>query len=174
MLCEECRKRQATYHVTKVVNGEKTEMHLCEVCARDKGDLGISLEAPTIHQLLAGLLSFGAQAPGATDGATRAGRDPVCAGCGLTYAEFARSGKLGCSRCYDEFENQLDPLVRRIHGAVEHTGKSPARKASRFRTRRRLEELRAELQRAIQQERFEQAAALRDQIRELERKAGQP
>lgn len=171
MLCQDCKKRPATYHVTKVVNGEKTEMHLCEVCAKERGDLGITFEAPTIHQLLAGLLNFGGQASEAVEGGSPPTQEPVCRGCGLTYAEFARTGKLGCGRCYDEFETQLEPLIRRIHGAPQHTGKAPARLGKRIRARRELAGLRAELQVAIQQERFERAAELRDRIRQLERNA---
>ena len=37
MLCQNCHKRQATIHITRVVNGRRVEMHLCAQCAKELG-----------------------------------------------------------------------------------------------------------------------------------------
>lgn len=163
MLCQECRKRPATVHKTVVINNHKTETHLCDTCARDHGELDLGAEATfSINSLLAGLL----------EGEFGAAREPSsaqrCPGCGRTYAQFARSGRLSCATCYDTFRDRLEPLVRRIHGSQQHTGKIPRRALGTVRIRRELAELRRQLSEAVQAEDFERAARLRDRIRELE------
>jgi len=171
MLCQECGERQATLHFTKIVNGEKTEFHICESCAREKGE-GIpgTPGGFSIHSLLSGLLDF------EKSGATGLGPKPQtirCDECGLTYAQFSKIGRFGCSSCYKHFAARLDPLFKRVHGNTVHVGKIPKRSGGQIQCRRELDELKKEMQRRIEQEEFEQAANIRDRIRELERKIGQ-
>ncbi|MGE5591620.1 MAG: UvrB/UvrC motif-containing protein [Bacillota bacterium] len=166
MLCDECKKRPATFHMTKVVNNERTELHLCEQCAREKGEIHFSVEPDfSIHQLLAGLLNYGGEAGAQPD----LEKVVVCSVCGSTYDEFARTGRLGCSHCYEEFEDQLDPIIRRVHGASTHTGKVPRRGARTLAAQREIQTLRSQLQAAIAREDFELAAKLRDQIKAAEK-----
>lgn len=167
MLCEQCRKRQATVHVTRIVDGDKWEMHLCEECAREKEDIGFDLEpAIPVNHLLGELLNYDVifgQKP-------RQVRDTVrCPRCGLTYRQFTRTGLLGCSQCYEEFMPRLEPLLQRIHGSVQHTGKVPRRREGTLGLRRQLEALRQELNEAVAGEEYERAAQVRDKIRELEK-----
>ena len=161
MLCQNCGERPATVHVTRVVNGEKTESHLCEVCAGSMSELGLMSASPfSIHNLLGSLMHSGHE--------TVTPPRTVCPTCGMTYAEFARTSLLGCTDCYAAFQPQLDPLLRRIQGSVEHVGKTPHRTGAAANPRRELERLRQELQHAIEEEAFERAAELRDRIKELE------
>jgi protein arginine kinase activator len=166
MLCQECRKRPATVHVTRIVNGRKTETDLCEECAREQGELPFLAESQfSIQSFLAGILEQGAQ----TQASVKAGAAQRCLNCGLTYREFARAGRLGCSHCYDQLGDRLEPVLRRIHGASQHTGKVPARSGGTIKLRRDLRELRENLAKAVGTEDFELAANLRDQIRKLEK-----
>lgn len=163
MLCQECRKRPATVHKTVVVNHHKTETHLCDTCARDHGELDLGAEATfSINSLLAGLLE------GEFGTGRQQGSGLRCPACGRTYAQFARSGRLSCATCYDTFRERLEPLVRRIHGSQQHTGKIPRRALGSVRRRREMTELRRQLAEAVQAENFERAAELRDKIRQLE------
>jgi protein arginine kinase activator len=163
VLCDECHQRPATVHVTRIVNGDKTELNLCEPCALEKGELPFMWEPQfSIHHFLAGLLEG---APPQVGQEARAGRCPAC---GLSYAEFGRTGLLGCPQCYEAFRPQLEPLLRRIHGASRHVGKAPRRGAGALVKEREVERLRRELQDAVQREDFERAARLRDRIRDLE------
>jgi protein arginine kinase activator len=172
MLCQECGKRPATLHYTKIVNGEKTEFHLCEVCAQEKGEHIPMMDSGfSIHQLLSGLLNFdtpyaeGGQAKSATQaGMLR------CPTCGLTYTQFSKIGRLGCSDCYRAFGERLVPLFRRVHGNIAHRGKVPERTGGRLRVRREIERLKEQLQQCVAREAFEEAARLRDRIRTLQRK----
>lgn len=167
MQCQECGKRQATLHFTKIINGEKTELHICESCARERGELIPGTASGfSIHNLLSGLLDFDAAANGAKPPQLR------CENCGMTYSQFSKLGKFGCSQCYKHFADRLEPLLKRVHGNTVHVGKIPKRAGGRVKTKREIDRLKKEMQGKIEREDFETAARLRDQIRELEREIG--
>ncbi len=169
MLCDECGKRPANVRLTKIVNGVKSESHLCEQCAREKGELELFSEPNfSFPNLLAGLLQHEpgfAGAPVAFPG----GATSRCRTCGLDFSGFRKTGFLGCPDCYDEFRPRLEPLLRRIHGSTRHTGKVPGRTGAATDTRREIESLRVELSRLVAKERYEEAAKVRDKIRALEK-----
>ncbi|MFO7273884.1 MAG: UvrB/UvrC motif-containing protein [Bacillota bacterium] len=166
MRCERCGQREATVHQTVVTNGQKQESHLCVECAREVGAFpDFSFPNLSVQQLLSSFL--GQTLPGA--GSSPALKpEPTCRHCGMTYSQFAQSGMLGCPRCYQELEQQLMPLIKRIQGTTTHSGKVPKRTGGLARKRRDLKLLKAQLQRAVESERYEEAAKLRDQIRALE------
>ncbi|MBB3114254.1 protein arginine kinase activator [Paenibacillus phyllosphaerae] len=172
MLCQECGKRPASLHFTKIVGGEKTEFHICESCAREKGE-GIpgTTNGFSIHSLLSGLLDFepSGGASGAGPGYQAKGQTIRCDNCGLTYAQFSKMGRFGCSKCYSQFGDKLDPILKRVHGNAVHVGKVPKRSGTRIKLKREIESLRRELHERIEREEFENAAQIRDRIRELER-----
>ncbi len=162
MLCDNCGEREATFHYTKIVNGKKSEKHLCQVCANELGETSVLEPKFSLQNLLSGFLQPG-----------RSKRQRVsqarCEMCGLTYSEFAKRGQLGCAQCYDRFADELAPLIERIQGNAEHKGKISCQAGEETRRQRRLRELRRELDRAVQEERYERAAEIRDEIQELER-----
>lgn len=167
MTCQKCQRRPAVYHMTRIVDGDAVEqVHLCEQCAAEQGELGMPTDSHFLQQFLASLMGVtGAEAATegvAADAATR------CPRCGLAYGEFAQTGLLGCPQCYDAFSAQLQPLVHRIHGKGSHAGKLPRGVGGVVLQRRRLEDMRRELAAAVREERFERAAELRDEIRALE------
>ncbi|RKQ85606.1 UvrB/UvrC motif-containing protein [Brockia lithotrophica] len=187
MLCERCKKRPATVHITKVVGDQKVELHLCEECARELRELG-ELPPPFPEEFkpfVEGLQPFSSTffplpellqsffgSFGGKEGSPRERDDDLrCPKCGMTWREFREKGKFGCSECYEAFRPRLAPLFRRIHGASEHRGKSPARDPSSH-LKKRLEELRAELRRKVEEEAYEEAARIRDEIRALENELG--
>lgn len=168
MLCDDCRKRPAVVHLTKMVNNKKYEKNLCEQCANNMGETEIAIEPKySIHNLLAGLLNF---EPGTGAMVTKkAGMMPLCDNCGMSYAEFSRSGRLGCSLCYNQFSQQLDPLLRRVQGGTQHAGKVPSRIGGTLMLINKIDLLRQDLQKHISSEEFEKAAVIRDQIKQLEK-----
>lgn len=167
MQCQECGIRPATLHFTKIVNGEKKELHICESCARERGEL-ISGTAGgfSIHNLLSGLIDFDPATAGAKQ------PQPRCEMCGMTYAQFSKMGRFGCSHCYKQFAERLDPLLKRVHGNTVHVGKVPKRAGGRVRTKREIDKLKREMQQRIDREDFEAAAGIRDRIRDLEKEIG--
>ncbi|MCL6451343.1 MAG: UvrB/UvrC motif-containing protein [Acetobacteraceae bacterium] len=171
MMCQDCGQNPATVHISQNINGEQTELYLCASCAQARGLLGPGgFPQFSLQDLLAGLLN--AQKAGLEAEEPEAPGRLRCGLCGLSYRDFARAGRLGCSRCYREFAAQLEPLLRRIHGSTRHTAKmagAQARRAPQTETGD-LERLRQELQACVSREDFERAAEIRDRIRELERK----
>ncbi|MGB9809926.1 MAG: UvrB/UvrC motif-containing protein, partial [Caldanaerobacter sp.] len=154
----------------KIVNGVKTEMHLCEQCAAEEGILNTEVFASftpfSVQNLLSGLMDF---LPGMEEFEKKPLR---CDRCGMTYEDFKKIGRLGCSHCYTAFAEELNPLMRRIHGSTEHRGKIPKKAGGKMRVRRKIEELRQQLEKAIKEEAYEKAAEIRDKIKELEKELG--
>ncbi|MBM7624991.1 UvrB/UvrC motif-containing protein [Sporohalobacter salinus] len=171
MLCQECQKREATVHLTKIINNKKKEIYLCDKCAQNKEELNFGKEGFSFNNLLTGLLNseFGTDTPNSSLNLNYNKKvEEECENCGLNYAEFSRQGKLGCSECYIEFENRINKLLKKIHGNNRHTGKVPKRTGGVIRTRKEIQQLREKMQDAVQKEEFEEAAKLRDAIKELE------
>ncbi|HTE06175.1 MAG TPA: UvrB/UvrC motif-containing protein [Planctomycetota bacterium] len=157
--CDRCEK-PATVHLTEIKGGAKTERHLCEDCAR-------SLHAPQPSQELLKLMkSFEPAQSLATSGATELAR--ACPECGMTYAEFRQQGRFGCAKDYEVFGEDIEKLLKKIHGSARYTGKSP--KGGTVEGGLRLDALaraRKRLVDAIEAENYEEAARLRDEIRRL-------
>ena len=165
MLCDICGKNPATVHLTEIVDDQMTELHLCEECARQKS---IQMEQQFgLSDLLAGLAEF--EKPALQKEAVLL----KCSNCDLTYTDFKKIGRLGCSECYSTFKKYLGPLLKRIHGSSLHLGKSPLKVTKALKKKIDLSSLRYELQKAIEREAFEEAAKIRDQLRELEKKQAQ-
>ena len=163
MLCEKCGKNTATTHIKTVINGNVTEMSLCGYCAAKEGYTDFqkgSLSAPLSSMLASGIQNAGK---------IQSGR---CSFCGATFAQIAESGKVGCTNCYKEFKQELLPYFKRIHGSVQHSGKTPvaSKKLATVPENLKLEELKIKLAELVASERYEEAAVLRDKIREQEGK----
>jgi len=165
MLCEECRQKEATIHIVKQMDGKQTELNLCEECARKKEELEVSFEPQfSLHKLFASMLNQSLRDNRRAQQAV----DTQCSSCGLTFSQFSQIGRLGCSDCFTAFEEQLKPLLRRIHAGCAHTGKVPLKIQGRVKAVREIDQLKEELQARISNEEFEEAAVLRDRIRALE------
>jgi len=161
MQCDICGKKKATVHLTEIVDDQMSEMHLCEDCARQKS---VQMEQQFgLSDLLAGLADFGKPSKEESQESIR------CSNCGLSYDEFRKFGRLGCSQCYDSFKMHLSTLLKKVHGANHHIGKTPVKISHTQKQKiEDLQGLKSQLQKAIQMEDFEQAAQIRDKIRELE------
>lgn len=167
MLCEKCQKKPAKVYMTKIVDGEKTETHLCEECARESQGFNFGFDPKFMLQNIFADFFNNTHAVGVP--AQNVEPQPLqCDNCGFTENHFARLGRLGCSKCYDVFEARLDSLLRRVHGNSRHTGKVPERTGGTIRVRKEMDNLRQVLQQAVLKEEFEEAARLRDEIRKLE------
>ena len=164
MLCQRCGEKEATIHLTKIINGEKTEVYLCEDCAEEAGHLNIGNNPFSFQNLLADILNPNIESISSNK------KEIKCNNCGMSYKEFTEKGLFGCSECYDQFSDKIDRLAKRIHGSNKHTGKVPKRRGGKLRTEKRIDELRNEMQKAVDEENFEKAAELRDEIHDLEDK----
>lgn len=155
--CDKCGK-PATVHMTEITNGQKTEKHLCEECAVSEG-ITIKANVP-VSQLLEDFILQSSSDEIA---------ERTCEICGIRFSEFRKQGLLGCPHDYDAFGEALESLLGRTHeGATQHIGKIPRRSGSDEKKMNSLLRLRAQLKTAVVAEDYEQAAQLRDQIKELE------
>jgi protein arginine kinase activator len=161
MLCESCQQHEATIHVTQVIGGNSRELHLCEDCAEETG-----LNVQTVMSLPE--ILFGMSG---TDEAAKA-LDRRCPRCHMRGSDFKKTGRLGCPHCYEAFSQELQPMLAAMHKGVKHAGKTPAREQKVMEIASRLADLRKRLEQAIGNEDYEDAARLRDLIREAEHDAG--
>lgn len=151
-LCEECGVNPAEVVITTVVNGESATRHLCRGCLK-------KYQTGEIQAVLAAILAGMAQ--------KQRSPDITCPRCGETYTQFQKSGMLGCAECYQAFRKELTPLITRVQGRAQHAGRRPAGSREAQEMQKCREELRARMEAAVAEENFEEAAALRDQLRAL-------
>jgi protein arginine kinase activator len=157
MLCMICKQNAAQVHLTQIVDDKIKKVDLCEDCAKHKGINDTAGFA--IADLLLGL---GASQEMAQAGG---GEEIKCPGCGFTQADFKKAGRLGCSQCYTAFAEGLESLLKTMHKGTKHVGKIPRSLRQGRDLADRLKQLQKKLERAVNDEDFEQAASLRDEIR---------
>ena len=163
MNCSICGVNEATIHLTEIINNQMIEIHLCEACSEEKGT-GFKTHF-NLSDLLMGLTESEKEAKtGEKKPQLR------CAECGMTYEEFAKTGRLGCAECYNSFSKMLTPLIKRVQRSLTHLGKKPANVSQDVRSRHDLRLLQDRLRKSVQTEEFEEAARLRDEIKHLEEK----
>lgn len=159
MKCQRCAK-PATLHITEVLGDERfEELHLCEECAKKY------LYEPA--QALQSAKKGSGKSVSADDLPADVGAKQ-CDVCGIKFVEFRNTGRLGCSHDYDAFRDELLPLLESIHGDTKHHGKSPRRAPKARSSHAELTQLRKQLQQAVHDEKYEEAARIRDRIRQLE------
>lgn len=166
MLCESCKKRPANFHFTKVINGQIEEHHLCDVCAMENTDFDFNKQF-SFHKLFTSLFDDSGE------NKEQPKPDITCSNCGLSFKKFQETGKLGCSKCYDEFSIYLEPIVKSIHGHGRHRGKVPKISRPRLDLIREVEGLTSQLEEAVKKEEFEKAATIRDEIKNVRQKLGE-
>lgn len=173
MLCDKCKKNNASVHIVKIINGDKQELNLCEDCARQNNEIDITDTFKfdntfSFQNILSGLVDYFNQGQN--------GNKPTqasCPICGTTYSDFKKRGLLGCDNCYRYFNSDLIPVIKRVQGNTEHIGKVPLKAGKDIVEKRRLIKLKEELQKAILMEEYEKAAKLRDEIRALQKNEGE-
>ena len=156
MLCDKCKKRNATVMYKQTVNGVSEQMALCSECANQMSIGGLFDDDFNFFGSLF------------TGGSTLPAEEKVCTLCGSTFEQIARDGKVGCAKCYEIFEDRLRPSIERLHGRVGHVGRKPKGTPQMNEKTDKIKTLKEKLAKAIQNENFEEAAKLRDEIRGLE------
>lgn len=158
MKCENCGKNQANVKYTQIINGDKKQMFLCEKCSKELGIENINFDMPIdFSSFLVDFFndmyktsfipSFSSQA------------QLKCKQCGLEFDDFLHTGNFGCNSCYDEFESVVDPILK---NNIPNDDKISQGKSE-------IDDLKEELKKAIKDERYEDAAKLRDKIKKIEK-----
>ncbi len=165
MQCQICKKNDATIHLTEIVEGVRTEMHICSYCASEQGII-VKSNIP-INELLSNLLS---SEPSDEEIFGKSKEQLVCPNCGFTLEQFGKEAVLGCPSDYEIFEKALEPLIAKAHaGKTMHCGKVPSRMPIESKQQIELMQLRQKLDEAVKAEDYETAAKLRDKIADVEK-----
>ena len=158
MKCQRCPK-QVTYHITEVLGeGQVEDLHFCEECSKKY----------LFHTPMKKGKPVGASISDADAGETSLHGQLQCPECGIKFVEFRNGGRLGCPHDYEAFREDLVPLLESVHGEPKHAGKIPRHRPSPKRAHNDLASLRKKLQTAVDAEKYEEAADLRDRIKRLE------
>lgn len=171
MLCQNCGENEANTRYTQIINGEKKEMFLCEECSHKLGINNMNLNMPIdFASFLGGILED------YDNDFIRIGageKEEKCEYCNMTYDEFIENGKIGCANCYKIFQPKIDSILKRLDGNTEYLGrKSKAHKMKETQIKKEtnkhdIEKLQMKLKQAIQEERYEEAAKIRDEIKNM-------
>ena len=180
MKCQNCGENEANFRYTEIINGVKKEIALCDECRKKLGIQGLDFNIPINFS------SFFGDFLNEYDDSTlfpmlTKPKQLECDNCGMTYDEFVKEGKFGCSNCYDVFDSRIEPILKRIHGESKYLG----RKGKTSKVKEKIQkndveeikdekqsdiaEMKKELKRLIKEEKYEEAAVLRDKIKELEK-----
>ena len=181
MLCENCGKKEANVRYSENINGVKKEMHLCEECSRK---LGITDRMDFRMPSLDFSNFFGSFLEDFSTPDFMPLLNEVkkikCDSCGSTFEDIINTGKYGCANCYDVFEDRMDPILKKLQDANRHNGRlgkisdnnvkfEKKEEKTENKTDNKLEKLQEDLKLAIKEERYEDAAKIRDEIKKEEK-----
>ncbi len=190
MLCQKCNKNEANVKYTEIINGEKKEMMLCEECSHKLGLDNINFNMPIdFSSFFGGLLEDEDYNSPEFMPLFQSVKELKCDNCNMTYDEFINQGKFGCPDCYDVFSSKIDSILRRLHGSNKHLGRkalnsslneknmsvevdahSNPKNEKTTNEGSKIDDLQRDLKKAIADERYEDAAKIRDQIKKLDDK----
>ena len=167
MLCQNCKRNDASVHLKRIINGEAAEIHLCGGCAASLGVSETVSGFMPFSDFLGGILA-------SSDTRRISNKVLRCETCGFSFDDIAKTGFAGCPDCYRVFSQKLRPTLRKIHGSAVYKGKSPAHGNKPVITAEETAEaLRRELEKAVAEQNFEYAAVLRDEILKITEKEEQ-
>ena len=184
MLCDNCGRRQANVRYSENINGKKKELNLCEECSKKLGITNMEFSMPIDFSSFFGEFMEDFKNPDFMPLLNEI-KQLKCDQCGYTFDDIVNTGKLGCGNCYEVFESRLDPIIKRIQGANRHVGRTGKiidqkidqkinkktnsnKEETSNKKEKELEKLQEDLKQAIKEERYEDAAKLRDEIKRKE------
>ena len=173
MRCQHCNQNEANTFIKRNINGHKEELHLCSECAKELGVMD-EFRMPTMSEMfgdtfLGNFLGAGVAAMNSLAGVDR------CCSCGSSFNDIVQSGRMGCADCYDKFEEKLEPSIRKtkhigkfVSYSEDNEVKDRAKEESVSQEKSELESLQEQMKAAINEQRFEDAAVIRDKIKEIQ------
>lgn len=190
MMCQNCSKNEANVKYTQIINGVKKQMNLCDKCAKELGIDNISFNMEMDFSNFLG--DFFDDVNQDFIPSLIKPKTIVCDKCKSSYEDFIKSGKLGCDKCYETFEDKIDAILKNIHGANQHVGRNRKqieniddeiekakvnknnqtaknKNSKEIKNKQKIQELQARLKQEIKEERYEDAAKTRDEIKKLEK-----
>lgn len=170
MICEHCKERHANVTVTQVQNGETVQHHYCDVCAQQMNPFQLELqdEPISLQQFITNW--FGNLPKQQVHGRSPNQIQKACPTCQMTYQQFLKKGKFGCANCYATFKPMLPSIFEKLQAGTSHKSTTVVEPSPVRKLQQQIEELREKMKQAIAEERFEDAATMRDEVKALEQK----
>lgn len=182
MKCQNCGENEANVRYTEVINGKKKEYILCEDCAQklgvtEKMNYDMSMD---LGNFFGGFFDDYNSNTNLLNSFNNV-KELRCDKCGMTYNDFIKSGKFGCDNCYTVFAKRLDGVLKNLQGDNIHKGRKGKKSSRKIETatinenkepkqeKSKLDELKEKLNLAIKEERYEDAAKIRDEIKKLDK-----
>lgn len=180
MLCEKCKKNEATFYYHENNNGKTKTYKLCADCAKELEKSG-EIESVNTDKIFDSFFEEFANPFKSMDklfsgffgentgliGSRSQTEEKKCQTCGMTLREFAESGMAGCPDCYAAFEKELAPTISRAQGKTAHVGHAPHGMREKIEAKHRIDALEKERAEAVKNENYERAAEIRDELRRL-------
>ena len=167
MLCSNCKKRPASLHYKEIINGVVHEAHLCHECAINSGYQDTFHQPMDFGSILNEFLGIGASKSSINS-------SNICPECGTDFESFRTTGLIGCEKCYEKFESRLDSMLSSIQAGTTHKGKTASTEDNAKKEKQtKIENLKLDLKKKIQEEKYEEAAKIRDEIKALEGKTNE-
>ena len=160
MLCDRCGKKEATVRYEENINGEKKKINLCNECSKHLGILNMNFMDNMFMSFFDEPLSIGVEKV----------KEHKCIKCGYTFSDYAKTGLLGCSECYNTFKDKLEPVLQKLHGKAYHIDIKEKNGKSQNKPNNKLDNLKQKLKGCIEKEEYEKAAVIRDEIKKLEQR----
>lgn len=180
MKCDNCGKDNANVRYLRNINGVKQEMNLCEECSEKLGITDINFNIPIDFSSFLGGFFEDFENPDLLT-LMQQNEQTKCKGCNSTFEDIINSGKFGCPKCYETFETQIDSLMNKIHGSNRHVGrlgklekinvdnKNSSNNLEESKNENKIENLKNQLKQLVKEEKYEEAAKIRDEIKKLEK-----
>jgi len=167
MLCSKCQLRIGKIEIQRHENGQLVNYILCDECAKKFEDYDLETSFSD-NDLLTSLIESVQRSPLQVSYILTT----TCSSCGMTYGSYRKTGRVGCSKCYESFKEKLIPLIQELHGGTVHVGNVPGNYRDYEATKRQILALKSDLKVAVSREEFEKAVTIRDEITKLEKTLG--
>lgn len=176
MLCEKCKKNEATFHKSIYINGKGFETNLCSKCANELNlneefefDNAFDFDWLNYEDTFGFGNRFLSEFFDSNDFFTPTmlleKNTKKCPNCGSTFSDFVRTGKLKCASCYDSFQDEIRDMLENMENPTDFSLELDSELSKIQPTK--LEQLTQEFNKAIEEERYEDAGKLKQQINEL-------
>jgi len=172
MLCDLCKKNNASVHLVKIVDGKTERISLCIDCFKNLAMFSAEGFLDEIPKILKKVFESDIKMGDKNDteklfSEIDNDKDKKCPFCGSDLNSIKNTGRFGCEYCYREFKNIIKPIIKALHGSTKHVGNVPIISGDEIKIEKEIRDLENRLRDEIFVENFEEAAKLRDTIKKL-------
>jgi protein arginine kinase activator len=175
MICDFCKSNEASIHLIKVTNNNVEKINLCMDCVKNYSFFSTEDFFNDLTKILSKFFEIDIKISNKDDSgklfeSVSVNDNKKCSFCNIDLNTIKSIGRVGCANCYNEFRDVLNPIVKTIHGSLEHKGKIPVKSSDDVKIEKEIRDLKYQLNEEVTVENFEVAAKLRDTIKKLQKK----